>query len=100
MPWDPNNSSVNRWDAPTDKPPEKPARPPRFRGKLKPQPMGNVQGMVSMRNITRQTDGTISSLADEISVESDLGQLTPQERHIASAYESGLINDDDLSVLL
>ena len=41
--------------------------------------MGNVQGMVSMRNITRQTDGTISSLADEISVESDLGQLTPQE---------------------
>jgi hypothetical protein len=39
-------------------------------------------------------------LADEISVEGDLGALTPQERHIASAYESGLINDDDLSALL
>ena len=105
MGWEPNKSSVKRWDAPTDKPPEKPARPPRFKkkqhGHVATQGLGgNIQGMVSLKKIQRQTDGTISSWADEISVEGDLGQLTPQERHIASAYESGLINDDDLSALL
>ncbi len=98
--WHPNKSSVTRVDAPTDAPPVKAPRKSRLRGKIKMQPAGNIQGMVSLRKVQRQTDGTISSWADEMSQDHEVGSLSGQERHIISAYESGLINDDDLDALL
>ncbi len=98
--WKPNDSSVTRVDAPTDAPPAKPPRRSRLRGKIQMQPAGNIQGMMSMRKVQRQTDGTLSSWADEMSQDHEVGQLSGQERHIISAYESGLINDDDLDALL
>ncbi|MDC0325916.1 hypothetical protein OAL60_00590 [bacterium] len=98
--WHPDKSSVTREDASTDKPPAKPPRRSRLRGKIQMQPPGQIQGMMSMRNVQRQTDGTISSMGDEIALEHEVGSLTGQERHIINAYESGLINDSDLDVLL
>ena len=98
--WEPNKSSVTRVDAPTDAPPAKPPSKSRLRGKIQMQPAGNIQGMVSLRKVQRQTDGTISSWADELSQDFEVGSLSGQERHIISAYESGLINDEDLDALL
>ena len=98
--WEPNKSSVTRVDADTSAPPAKPVRKSRVRGKIKMEAPGQIQGMMSMRNVQRQTDGTISSMGDEITLEDGIGSLTGQERHIINAYESGLINDSDLDVLL
>ena len=98
--WHPNDSSVTREDAPTDKPPAKPPRRSRLRGKIKMQPAGNIQGMMSMRKVQRQTDGTLSSMADDLTQEDGVGSLSGVERHIFSAYESGLIDDADLDALL
>ncbi len=98
--WHPNDSSVTREDAPTDAPPVKASRKSRLRGKIKMQPPGEIQGMVSLRKVQRQTDGTVSNMADELQFEEGFEAYSPQERHIISAYESGLINDADLDVLL
>lgn len=99
MPWDPNKSSVTRCDAdPIKDAPKQPNPRPKRRGKIKPQPMGDIQGMVRLKH--RQASGAISSWADEVCIEHDFGALTPQERHIASAFESGLIDENDLDALL
>ena len=100
MGWNPNDSIVKVENAPTDKPPAKPPRKSRLRGKIKMQPAGNIQGMVSLRKVQRQTDGTISSWADEMSQDHEVGQLSGMERHVISCYESGLIDDADLDALL
>lgn len=98
--WEPNKSSVTRVDADTSAPPVKPPRKSRLRGKIQMQPIGEIQGMMSMKKVQRQTDGTISSWADEMSQDHEVGSLSGMERHVISAYESGLINDDDLDALL
>ncbi len=98
--WHPNNSSVTRVDAPTDKPPAKPPRRSRLRGKIKMQPAGNIQGMMSMRKVQRQTDGTLSSMADDLTMEEGVGALSGQERHMLNAYETGLITEAELDYLL
>ncbi len=100
MGWQPNDSSVTRVDAPTDKPPAKPPRRSRLRGKIQMQPMTEVKGMMSMRKVQRQTDGTISSMADDLTLEEGVGALSGQERHMISAYESGLITEAELDYLL
>ena len=97
--WEPNKSSVSRMDAPTDKPPAPGPRPKR-RGKIEMQPAGNIQGMVRLRKKNGQHSNVVSGLADELSIDGDFGPLTGQERHIMNAYESGLIDDADLDVLL
>ena len=95
--WHPNDSSVTREDAPTDKPPAPGPRPKR-RGKIVMQPPGDIQGMVRLRKKNGQHSGVVSGMADECS--NDIGSLSGMERHIVNAYESGLINDDDLDALL
>ena len=97
--WQPTNSSVTRCDAdPVKDAPKNPNPRPKRRGKIKPEPPGPIKGMVRLKH--RQQDGSISSFGDEVSIEHGIGQLTPVQRHIASAYESGLIDDSDLDALL
>ena len=96
--WHPNDSSVTREDAPTDKPPA-PGPKPKRRGKIVMHPAGNIQGMVRLKK-NGQHSGVVSGMADELQFEEDYGAFTPQERHIISAYESGLIDDADLDALL
>ena len=98
--WHPNDSSVTRVDADTSAPPVKPPRKSRLRGKIKMQPMTEVKGMMSMRKVQRQTDGTLSSMADDLTMEEGVGALSGQERHMLNAYETGLITEAELDYLL
>lgn len=97
--WIPNESSVTRVDASTDAPPPPGPRPKR-RGKIVMQPPGDIQGMVRLRKKNGQHSGVVSGMADEVQFEEDFGSLSGQERHVISAYESGLIDDADLDALL
>ncbi len=97
--WHPNDSSVTREDAPTDAPP-KPGPRPKRRGKIVMQPAGNIQGMVRLRQKNGQHSNVVSGMADQLAIDDEFGALSGQDRHIISAYESGLIDDNDLDLLL
>ena len=97
--WEPNKSCVTREDAPTDAPP-KPGPKPKRRGKVVMHAPGDIQGMVRLRKKNDQHSNVITGLADELAIDDEFGALTGAERHIISAYESGLIDDNDLDLLL
>ena len=97
--WEPNKSCVTRVDADTSAPPP-PGPKPKRRGKIVMQPAGDIQGMVRLRQKNGQHSNVVSGLADELAIDDEFGALTGQERHIISAYESGLIDDNDLDLLL
>ena len=98
MGWNPNDSIVKVENAPTDKPPAPGPRPKRR--KIEMQPAGNIQGMVRLRKKNGQHSGVVSGMADQVQLEEGLEAYSGVERHIISAYESGLIDDADLDALL
>ena len=99
MGWNPNDSIVKVENAPTDKPPAPGPRPKR-RGKIEMKPAGNIQGMVRLRKKNGQHSGVVSGMADQVQFEEGFEAYSGVERHIISAYESGLIDDADLDALL